>query len=105
MKDAILQEAMGLVRAKADRSFRDSCAFHGACVGEVWVVGDGNGRVVGRACLGDELPLLSRLLHGDDVGILVLGRNGRRLHVVARRARRLPTRLTGLVEPAKRPNG
>ena len=56
------------------------------------------------ACLGNELPLLRGLLHRGDVGVLVLGRDGRRLHVVARRARRLPTRLTGLVEPAKRPD-
>ena len=64
----------------------------------------GRGEGVGRAaCLRSELPLLRRLLHRLDVGVLVLGSDRRRLRVVARRARRLPTRLTGLVEPAKAP--
>ena len=62
------------------------------------------GEGVGQAaCLRSELPLLRRFLHRLDVGVLVLGSDRRRLRVVARRARRLPTRLTGLVEPAKAP--
>jgi hypothetical protein len=61
VKDAILQEAMGLMRAQADRSFRDSCAFHGACVGEVWVARKG--------CMGNKWDCLLFDLEGSAITV------------------------------------